>query len=91
MVFLKLRPHVQQSVASCICLKLSPRYYDHFSVEVHVGEVAYKLALLASSRFHSILPTELEPTVYFVWEPLAVLALMDIFKGGETVTHVLVH
>lgn len=53
-VFLKLRPHVQQSVETRINPKLAPRYYGPFQVIGHVGAVSYKLQLPPSSRIHRI-------------------------------------
>jgi hypothetical protein len=41
MVYLKLQPHIQSSVASRSNNKLSFRYYDPFKVLQRVGSVAY--------------------------------------------------
>jgi transposase InsO family protein len=44
-VFLKLRPHRQQSVMRMINKKLAVRFYGPFQIIEKVGEVAYKLQL----------------------------------------------
>ena len=36
------------------CTKLSPRYYGLFEVLERIGPVAYRLALLASTRDHNV-------------------------------------
>lgn len=53
-VFLKLRPHVQQSVKIRINPKLAPHYYGPFQVIGRVGVVSYNLQLPPSSRIHPV-------------------------------------
>ncbi|GKA91848.1 ty3-gypsy retrotransposon protein [Tanacetum coccineum] len=53
-VFLKLRPHRQQSVVRRIHQKLATHFYGPFLIIDKIGEVASKLQLLESARIHPI-------------------------------------
>ena len=48
-VYLKLQPHMQQSMAQRINQKITPRYYGPFQIE-KFGLVAYQLKLPTSSN-----------------------------------------
>jgi hypothetical protein len=52
MVFLRLQPYCQSSIANRRSLKLVPRFYGPFHIRNPVGKVAYHLELLAASTVH---------------------------------------
>jgi len=54
MVYLKLQPHVQTSVATRSCQKLAFKFYGTIKVLKKVGLVAYKLELPASVHIHLV-------------------------------------
>jgi len=54
-VYVKLQPHIQQSVARRTNQKLSYKYFGPYLVLHTVGKVAYKLQLLANGQIHPVL------------------------------------
>jgi hypothetical protein len=54
LVFVKLRPYRQVSVAGKRIQKLSKRYYGPFKLIKAIGEVAFQLELPPSSRIHPV-------------------------------------
>uniref|UniRef100_A0A8R7UTT8 Tf2-1-like SH3-like domain-containing protein n=1 Tax=Triticum urartu TaxID=4572 RepID=A0A8R7UTT8_TRIUA len=54
MVFLKLQPYVQTSVAKRANHKLSFRFYGRFPVISKINEVAYKLELPPQATIHPV-------------------------------------
>jgi hypothetical protein len=55
LVFLKLQPYVQSSVAPRAHHKLLFKYYGPYKVLERVGEVAYRLDLPLTSRIHPVI------------------------------------
>jgi hypothetical protein len=54
-VYVKLQPHIQQSVQRCSNNKLSYKYFGPYLVLQRMGAVAYKLQLPASSQIHPVI------------------------------------
>lgn len=54
LVYLKLQPHIQSSMAFRSNHKLSFRYYGPFKIFARVGAVAYKLELPPSTNIHPV-------------------------------------
>lgn len=54
LVFLKLKPYKQSSLALRIRLKPSSEYYGHFKVFERIGAVEYKLKLSHTSLVHHV-------------------------------------
>ena len=53
-VYLKLQPHIQQSVHRRSNYKLTFRYFGPYLILQRVGKVAYKLQLPSSSHIHVV-------------------------------------
>ena len=103
-VFVKLRPHRQQSVVRRVNSKLSARYYGLFQVEARVGEVAYKLLLptihpvfhisqlkkaIGNHLVESELPPELEVNGPPT-EPATILSSRENVTQGRKITEWLI-
>jgi len=54
LVYLKLQPYIQSSVASRLNHKLSFRFFGPFSILQKVGLVAYRLDLPSDCRIHLV-------------------------------------
>ncbi|KAK9155413.1 hypothetical protein Sjap_002893 [Stephania japonica] len=54
LVYLKLRPYRQMTVARRTNMKLSPRFYGPFPIVAKVGSVAYRLDLPPTASIHPV-------------------------------------
>jgi hypothetical protein len=54
-VYVKLQPHIQQSVQHRFNHKLSYMYFGPYLVLQKIGQVAYKIQLSASSQIHPVI------------------------------------
>ena len=54
-VYVKLQPHIQQSIQHRSNQKLSYKYFEPYLILQTVAKVAYKLQLLATSQIHPVL------------------------------------
>ena len=64
LVFLKIRPHRQQTLSYRVHSKLSSRYYGPFEILQRVGTVAYRLKLPEDSCIHPVFHvSQLKPAV----------------------------
>jgi hypothetical protein len=54
LVYLKVQPYVQMSLAPCSCQKLSFRFFGPYKILQRVGAVAYRLDLPAQAHIHDV-------------------------------------
>jgi hypothetical protein len=74
MVFLKMQPYVQTSLAPRSNQKLAFKYYGPFRVVARIGKVAYKLLLSESSSTHPVFHiSQLKQTVSDTTEVIPVI------------------
>lgn len=59
MVYLKLQPYVQSSVAPRAHHKLLFKYYEPYRILERIGRVAYRLALPINSKIHPVIHVSL--------------------------------
>ncbi|GER57098.1 polyprotein [Striga asiatica] len=54
-VYLKLRPHRQQTISQKVLYKLGNRFYGPYQIIERIGEVAYTLELHEGSQIHPVI------------------------------------
>lgn len=54
LLYVKICPYRQKTLATRLNEKLSPKFYGPFAVEKRIGKVAYKLSLPPSCAIHPI-------------------------------------
>lgn len=104
MVYLKLQPYVQTSVAARASHKLSYKYFGPFEILQKIGQVAYRLKLPESSNVHPVFHvSQLKssprpncpvssalPDQPAVQFPVQVMQRRTVSRGGRSIDQVLV-
>lgn len=83
MVYLKLQPYVQSSVAPREAHKLSFKFFGPYMILARVGKVAYKLQLPSSATIHP-------DTLSHIQVTLQALDRRVILRGGKQIQQVLI-
>ena len=107
MVFLKLQPYKQSSVAGNRIQKLAPKFYEPFKVLDTIGKVAYKIDLSKGAQIHNVvhvsqlkkargysgqvIPLPVGHNQIQEFQPLAILERKLVKKGNRLDVKVLVH
>jgi len=85
LVYVRLHPYRQHTVARRSNMKLAAKYYGPYKVVERLGEVAYKLELPQGSKVHSVFHVSLLKK-----QELTPQSILD-FKGQDHKKEVLIH
>ncbi|KAA3477031.1 BSD domain-containing protein 1-A-like [Gossypium australe] len=93
LVYLKLYPYRKLTGRKLRNLKLSIKYFRPFPMEVKIGSISYKLALLAGSKMHHTFHAATSYTLPLVGtngalskEPVRVFDRMMVKNGDHNAT-----
>jgi len=88
MVFVKLQPYVQSSVANRSCPKQSLKFFGPYKIIEKIGSAAYKLELPPHAQIHLVFHCSLlkasVPDFTLVFSDISTLPSLDVLVGCST-------